>query len=132
MGLLDFLKSDQTSDNSQNENKFKQNWEALVNEEQLEVIKEASKTKLQVIFKHSTRCIISKRMLEQFDKECTLDTDKVQLYVLDLITYRPVSNKIAADFEVEHQSPQCLVIKDGKAISVRSSHEVSAKVLEEL
>ncbi len=87
------------------------NWISLTNEEQLHQIKINSNTRPQVIFKHSTRCSISsmaKNRLEKSNQPAEID-----FYFLDLIKYRPISNKIAEVFNVYHQSPQILVIKSG-------------------
>lgn len=40
----------------------------------------------------------------------------VKPYFLDLITYREISNRIAAVFDVEHESPQVLIIENEKSI----------------
>lgn len=89
------------------------NWINLTEEAQLEEIKKQSAVKPQVIFKHSTRCSISKTAWNRVEKSDSLpDAD---YYYLDLITYRDISNKIPEIFGVEHESPQVIVIKDGKA-----------------
>ena len=78
-----------------------------------------------LIFKHSTRCSISlmaKRKLEM-DKENL--PDEVSLYFLDLIKYRDLSAKIASDFQVHHESPQVLLIKDGECILDQSHGGIS-------
>lgn len=90
------------------------NWIYLTNEEQLHQIKANSNTKPQVIFKHSTRCSISsmaKNRLERSGQPGELD-----FHFLDLIKYRSISNRIADDFKVYHESPQVLVIKNGECI----------------
>ena len=90
------------------------NWIYLTNEEQLHQIKTNSNTKPQVIFKHSTRCSISsmaKHRLERSSQPGDMD-----FHFLDLIRYRTISNKIADDFKVYHESPQVLIIKNGQSI----------------
>jgi len=88
------------------------NWIALTEAEQLEQIKEQSKQEPVVIFKHSTRCSISSMAKGRLEREKA--PENVPFYYLDLIKYRPISNKIAEDFNVHHQSPQVLVIKNGE------------------
>jgi len=90
------------------------NWIYLTNEEQLHQIKASSNTKPQVIFKHSTRCSVSsmaKSRLERSEQPGDMD-----FHFLDLIKYRTISNMIAEDFKVYHESPQILVIKNGECI----------------
>lgn len=84
------------------------------------------KNKAVLIFKHSTRCAISstaKFRLESFWK----NDDNFPTYFLDLIKYRELSNQIANDFNVRHESPQVLVIKDGKCIYHSSHLSISVK-----
>jgi bacillithiol system protein YtxJ len=99
------------------------NWIELTNEQQLEQIKELSKDKAVVIFKHSTRCSISTMAKGRLDRETPLADH--QFYYLDLLSYRPISNKIAEDFHVFHQSPQILVIKNGECIYEESHNGIS-------
>lgn len=87
------------------------NWNSIENNQQIESIKENSQHKLQLIFKHSTRCIISKMALKSFENDFTLD-GVVELHYLDLIAHRDLSNKIADDFGITHQSPQVLLIRE--------------------
>ncbi|MDG1730771.1 MAG: bacillithiol system redox-active protein YtxJ [Algibacter sp.] len=84
---------------------------------QLDVISEKSKTKTQVIFKHSTRCGISSMVMRQFVDAYDLTKNDLDLYYLDLLNYRDVSNEVGYKFQVIHQSPQLLVIKNGVAVA---------------
>lgn len=90
------------------------NWIPLVSEDQLKGLIEQSKQKPQVIFKHSTRCSISnvaKSRLEKSNIPAHID-----FYYLDLLSHRTISNTIAREFEVAHESPQVLVIKNGSCV----------------
>ncbi len=98
-------------------------WINLQTEEQLSEIIDKSKDIPQVIFKHSTRCSVSsmaKNRLDKREKPQGLD-----FYYLDLIKFRGISNKIAADFKVTHQSPQVLIIKDGHSVYNESHSGIS-------
>ncbi|SHJ65494.1 bacillithiol system redox-active protein YtxJ [Flavobacterium haoranii] len=104
------------------------NWIPLTAISQLDEIVENSKNKTIVIFKHSTRCSISRFALKQFENEYSLE-DKVDLYFLDLLNYREVSNEITNRFQVVHQSPQLLIIKNGVAVYDASHSDIQAEVL---
>ena len=110
---------------SQNTSATKINWIPLTDSEQLDEIVLSSIEKPVVIFKHSTRCSVSRMALKQFENEFNLE-EKVDAYFLDLIEYRTVSNDIASRFNVFHQSPQLLLIKNGKSIYDVSHSEISA------
>lgn len=103
------------SSESQNISKNKINWIPLTNLEQLNEIVALSSTKSVVIFKHSTRCSVSRFALKQFENEFDI-TNNVEFYFLDLLEYRAISNEIASRFGVYHQSPQLLLIKEGKSV----------------
>jgi bacillithiol system protein YtxJ len=103
----------------------KLNWIALTDLGQLNEIVELSNEKPVLLFKHSTRCSISRFAFKQFENDYNLE-DKISLYFLDLLTYRNVSNEIAIQFEVEHQSPQLLLISKGKCIYDVSHNNITA------
>lgn len=104
------------------------NWIPLTNLIQLDEIAALSAVKPIVIFKHSTRCSISRMALKQFEKDYDLEENAVA-YFLDLIEYREVSNEIANRFNVYHESPQLILIKDGKATYDASHSDIDATVL---
>lgn len=101
------------------------NWIPLKDVSQLDEIVENSNDKTIGIFKHSTRCSISRFVLKQFEKEYNLD-DKVDLYFLDLLNHRDISNEIANQFQVVHQSPQLILVKNGVAVYNTSHSEIDA------
>jgi len=108
-----------------------QDWKILVQPEQLDELREASYQKPVVIFKHSTRCGISAHAKFRLEREWNFSTDELDFYYLDLIAYRPVSNQIAVDFGVTHQSPQIILLRNGKAVFDTSHHQISARTLQE-
>ena len=101
-------------------------WIGLNDLEQLHLIEKQSKTKLQVVFKHSTRCGVSRMVLNRFIDGYDLSEDDVDLYFLDIINYRDVSNEVGYKFQVMHESPQLLVIKNGVVVAHGSHSGVSA------
>lgn len=98
-------------------------WVALTSVNQLKEIEEISTNKTVVIFKHSTRCVISKTVLKRFEEQVSKNT-AVQMYLLDLLNYRDLSNKIANSFEVVHQSPQLIVVRSNKVVLHASHYDI--------
>lgn len=93
------------------------NWQLLTQLNQLNEIDEQSKTASVLIFKHSTRCSISHAALDRLERNWKTEFgDKLKIYYLDLLQHRDISNAIAERYNIEHQSPQALIIKDGKCI----------------
>lgn len=99
------------------------NWIPLQDEKQLNEIVSNSDNIPQVIFKHSTRCSISSMAKSKLDKKDA--PEGIDFYLLDLIRFRSLSNKIATDFGISHQSPQVLVIDKGKCIFNESHFGIS-------
>ena len=109
MGLLNNLFG-----NKQEQQKL--NWQVLNDKNQIDHAIEISIKKPVVIFKHSTRCGISRMVLNQFQNNAMFEEDAVLLLYLDLLNYRDISNEIANRFNIEHQSPQLIIIKNGKIV----------------
>jgi len=95
-------------------------WIPLNAVQQLDLIKEKSSTKTQLIFKHSTRCGISSMVMKQFVSAYNFTEKDADLYYLDLLNFREVSNEVGYKFQVMHQSPQLLVIKNGVVVAHES------------
>lgn len=119
MGLFDSFLSNNSN-----------NWPGpkLENIDQLNTIVEASFLKPQLIFKHSTRCSVSRFVLNQFKSSYSFSEVDFTAYFLDLLSYREISNVVAHQFDVVHQSPQLLIIKNGKAVA-HASHENVNKII---
>ncbi|WP_310993903.1 bacillithiol system redox-active protein YtxJ [Aequorivita marina] len=127
MGLLDIFKGPR---DIVKEEMVEIPWHVLGKMDQLEAILEASKTTPVAIFKHSTRCGISRGVLKLFEKNYNLTDDQLKLYYLDLLQNRDISNEIAGRFGIQHESPQLLVIKNGEVVYHDSHHAIQASDLE--
>ncbi len=110
---------------NKNNNVSKINWIPLTDLGQLNEIMELSHQQPVAIFKHSTRCSISRMALKQFENEFDLE-GSVTPYYLDLLNHRDISQEIATRFDVYHQSPQLLLIKEGKSIYDASHSDIDA------
>ncbi len=98
------------------------NWIDLTTEKDLETIIEASHSKPQLIFKHSTRCSISSIAKSRMDKSNVDNT--CDCYYLDLIAHRNISSLIAEKFHVHHESPQVILIQNGECIYDESHNSI--------
>jgi len=108
-------------------------WTELNTERQIEQIKEESKTQPVLIFKHSTRCTISGTALHRLERNWKAnEVAPLKLYYLDLLSYRHISHRIAESFSVEHESPQVLILRDGKPVYVRSHLSISFDEIQQL
>ena len=98
-------------------------WIHLTDEEQLKQIINKSQERPQVIFKHSSRCSISSVALQRLQR--VSQPLHIDFYFLDLLSLRSLSNKVAQVFNVPHESPQVLVIKEGRCIYEESHMGIS-------
>ncbi len=114
---------------SSKENSEKTFWKLIRSKEDIEAAKTESFEKKVAIFKHSTSCFISKTVLRNFENEVANSQADVSFYFLDLLKHRDLSNQIAEEFNVTHQSPQLIVIKDGKAIKDFSHEGISLEYI---
>lgn len=131
MGLLDKLFKSQR-EVVKEEIKEGLPWQLLESEDQLNNLITNSKKKVKVIFKHSTRCGISRMVLKNFESGYTLNDDEASFYLLDLLNHRDLSNTIASRLNVMHQSPQIIVIDNEEIIHTDSHHGIDIKRVEQL
>ncbi len=85
-----------------------------------------------LIFKHSTRCSISLMVKRNLELNWDIIPAETEIYFLDLIAYRDVSNYIAELFQVRHESPQALLVKNGKCILNLSHNDITAEEIAEV
>lgn len=104
-------------------------WKNLRSIEDLNKAQQDSHIKTVVLFKHSTRCSISRFVLKNFENTVTIPEEEMDFYFLDLIEYRSVSNEIAERFNVIHQSPQLIILKKGEAVYDASHESIDAEIL---
>ena len=117
MGFLDQIFGKKTE--SEQVNKW---WRKLESEKDLETAVQKSFQSKVLIFKHSTRCFISKTVLKSFEKQIETLDKNYTFYFLDLLENRALSNEIETRFDVVHQSPQLIVLENGKATH-NASHQ---------
>ncbi len=105
-------------------------WNELTQPEHLVALDEVSKNEKVFIFKHSTRCSISTAALNRIERKWSeSDTSLVKPYFLDLLAFRKISNEIADHYNIEHESPQLLVIENGKCTFVDAHFDISYDAL---
>lgn len=100
-------------------------WQPLTQDDQLEEIREESFQQPVIIYKHSTTCSISGMALNRLERNWDASLAHVKVYYLDLLSYRSISNEVANVFQVYHESPQILLIKDGQVVHNASHMGIS-------
>lgn len=104
----------------------KLNWTDLTSIDHFSELIQSGKKIL--IFKHSTRCIISKMALNQL--EDTWSGPQENIYFLDLLNHRDISNRIAEELKIIHQSPQAIVFQRDVVLYHDSHANISASAIE--
>ncbi len=104
-------------------------WKSIRTEEDFHASIEESEQRTVVIFKHSTRCSVSFMAKKSLEMQWDIDEEKASIYFLDLIAFRPISNLIAQELGVQHESPQAIVIQKGTVVDVRTHGEISVEAL---
>ena len=127
MGILDKFLGKENRETVSNTKGI--NWQVLQDEEKLKEIVNESFNKPTAIFKHSTRCSISSMAKRRLERNWDIEEEALNIYYLDLIAFRSVSNKIAEAFEVQHESPQILLLKDGEVTFHTSHNDISVEGL---
>lgn len=107
-----------------------QRWNNLDSISQIDEIK--SGMGYSVLFKHSTRCSISLMAKKAFEADWDNIPTEVNCYFLDLIKHRDISAYIAETFQVHHESPQVLLIKEGECVLDASHSDISADEIAEM
>jgi bacillithiol system protein YtxJ len=106
------------------------NWLLLNTEDGLSKLVEKSADKPQIIFKHSTTCSISSMAKRRLERQWNIDEAQADIHYLDLLSYRGISNQVAADLGVTHQSPQLIIVKNGQAVFNTSHNDIGIDVIE--
>ncbi|QTE23393.1 bacillithiol system redox-active protein YtxJ [Polaribacter cellanae] len=125
MSIFNNIFGSKSSKELKPEKKTYLNWISLTSLEQLETIKKESETESVLIFKHSTRCGISSMVIKQFEKLFSEEHKNLKVYYLDLLNYRDISDEVGYSFQVMHQSPQLIVVRNGVSVYDASHYEIT-------
>lgn len=105
------------------------NWIDLDNINMLNRIESDSMSGKVAIFKHSTRCGISRMVLKHFKSEAQSRGIDINIYLLDLLSHRNISDAISERWQVKHESPQLIVLEEGEVIHHASHHGIHSSNL---
>jgi len=101
-------------------------WLKLNSAETLNELIQKSNVSPLLVFKHSTRCSISSVALNRIQHALR----NIDLYILDVIANRELSNQVAQHFNVNHESPQILIIQNEACIYTASHLGISAEIID--
>ncbi len=122
MGVFSTMKKAFTNDKIKHEN-----WNVLTEEEELQGVMEASHNRLQLVYKHSFTCGICHMTLENIEDSFDELEEQADMHFVDVKNARPVSNLLADKLDVRHESPQVIIIREGKAVWDESHHAIKGE-----
>lgn len=128
MGIWDRFGSRRTGSNNTEE---MVPWRTLTEVGQLDEVISASHERTQVIFKHSRTCGISSMARRRFEQTADDFSNHFEFYFLTIQDHRQLSNEIASRFQVRHESPQLLVLKNGAVVRHASHWQIDGVSLED-
>jgi len=96
-------------------------WPELTHLSQVDEWLERSFHQPILFFKHSTSCSISAAAYGRLERGIADLPENFQLVYLDLLAHRDISQALAERCGVRHESPQLILVKNGKA-SWHASH----------
>jgi len=105
------------------------NWKHLNSTDDLDEAITSSNNSLVILFKHSTRCSISRMAEKMLAMGWDESLDSVEAYHLDLLNHRDVSAAITETLNVHHQSPQLLVLQNSEVLEVSNHSDISADIV---
>lgn len=124
MGIFNNMFGKNEKKSSTKQHKTFVNWIPLKSIEELDNISKNSESEAILVFKHSTRCGISSMVIKQFEKMFTDEHQHLKVYYLDLLNYRDISDEVGFRFQVMHQSPQLIVVRNGVSVHHASHHDI--------
>lgn len=92
----------------------------------------ARREKAVVLFKHSTQCPLSAMAYAEYKDVVRAEPDAAVFGFLDLLAHRDLSDAAARRLGVPHESPQAIVLRDGRVTAVLNHEEIRADALSRL
>lgn len=102
-------------------------WNSISGNEDLQTILERSAKHPQLIYKHSPSCSVSFIAKQELDSNVQELNKSVDLYLVNVIQERAVSNMVAQELGIRHESPQVILLKDGKVVWEGSHWQVKGE-----
>ncbi len=105
-------------------------WQDLSDMDQLDGLFNTSQQRNVAIFKHSTRCGVSRVVKNDIAKNWDASVE-IEFHYLDLLAHRDISNAIADRTGILHESPQLIVLRNGMVKYHASHHSIGLASMNE-
>ncbi len=104
---------------------------ALEGIDELERLIGESETRPLLLFKHSHTCGTSLEALDELVAHLNEGPTDAQYAMVTVQTHRAVSNAVSARLGVRHETPQALLIRDGRVVWSASHFRVTASAVDD-
>jgi bacillithiol system protein YtxJ len=98
--------------------------------EELDQALSASTDHPVLLFKHSIACAISSRAFSEFETYLERADPRISYKLITVQTARSVSNEAASRLQIEHESPQAILVRDGRGIWSASHNSITASSID--
>ncbi len=109
------------------------NWDQVINQAELkEILSSSAFSRTPILFfKHSSRCGISRMILSRFQEKYAEILDEVPCYLINVLDQRDISNFLASNFAITHESPQLLLVSGDNCLANASHNDILNLPLQE-
>ena len=91
-----------------------------------------SKDRPVLLFKHSRYCGVSCEALDELQSHIDGAPPQVAYRVITVQTHRPVSDAVAQRLGLRHETPQAILLRDGKIVWNASHFRITASQLDQV
>ena len=78
-----------------------------------------------LLFKHSPRCIVSRIAFSRFESDFSKEANISEYIFIDVLKMKSLSDEIAKNYSIYHESPQIILLKDNNVIFHTSHLDIS-------
>ena len=99
---------------------------------ELEAAIEESVQRPVLLFKHSRQCGVSCEALDELRSHIDRHAGPAVYKMITVQTHRPISDAAARRLGIRHETPQAILLKDGKPVWSGSHFRITAEQLDRL
>ena len=94
-----------------------------------QILEKKNNDSLIILFKHSTRCPVSSRALQEVLKFEVVLSDEYEIIGINVINDRLFSQFIAKETGIRHESPQIIISRNNNVLTSFTHHQITSEKL---
>ena len=99
--------------------------------EELDQALSASANQPVLLFKHSLSCPISSKAFAEFESYLQKADPRISYNLITVQTAQNVSNEAASRLRIDHESPQAILVRDGRGVWNASHFGITASSIDQ-